>query len=334
MVAQIQGEEMNNRRKLIISLGAGALTAPFSSFAQQQSKVWRVGILPGGPLTPRKYQWDAFRQRMHELGYVEGKNVLYEFREPDKEGAPYDALAADLVRLNVDTIVATSVAAIAAAKRATERIPIVMCPSTDPVGSGFVASLARPGGNITGVSLQMDDTTGKRLQLLREIVPKAARVAFIWSAGSKNQLEAAESAARQLGVRLQSIEVNTEDALPAAFDAAVKGRADALMVAQTTFSTGLRAKITALALNHRLPSIYGLPFNAEAGGLMSYGPNDSQYYRQAAVFVDKILRGTKPRDLPVEQPTVWEMVINLKTAKALGIKIPQSILVQANKVIE
>jgi putative ABC transport system substrate-binding protein len=271
---------------------------------------------------------------MHDLGYVEGKNVQYEFRAPDKEGAPYDALAADLVRLDVDAIVATAADAIAAAKRATARIPIIMCPSTDPVRLGFVTSLRRPGGNLTGVALQFEETTGKRLQLLREMVPKVSRVAFIWHTAGKPQLEAAESAARQLGVRLQSIEINTADALPAVFDAVAKGRADALMVAQSGFTFGLRAQIAGLALKHRFPSIYGLPANAEAGGLMSYGPNDSQYYRQAAEFVDKIFNGAKPGDLPIEQPTRFELIINGKTAKALGLKIPNTMLVQATKVIE
>jgi putative ABC transport system substrate-binding protein len=329
---------MNNRRKMIVALGAGVLAAPFGSFGQAPSnppgKVWRVGILPGGLLAPRKFQWDAFRQRMHEFGYVEGKNVQYEFRAPDKEGAPYDALAADLVRLNVDAIVATAAVAISAAQRATQRIPIVMCPSADPISQGFVASLRRPGGNLTGVAILSEETSGKRLQLLREMMPKVARVAFIWEPSARKQLEAAESAARQLGVRLQSIEVSTADALPAAFDAAVKGGAGALMVAQSPVTFGLRAQITALALKHRLPSNFALPANAVAGGLMSYGPNDTEYYRQAAVFVDKIFNGAKPGDLPIEQPTLFELVINMKTAKALGIKIPKSILLQATKVIE
>ena len=329
---------MNNRRKLIGALGAGVVVAPFNSFAQPPAnppgKVWRVGILPGGLLAPRKFQWDAFRQSMHELGYVEGKNVQYEFRAPDKEGAPYDALAADLVRLNVDAIVATAAVAIAAAKKATQQIPIIMCPSADPLSLGFVASLRRPGGNLTGVAILSEETSGKRLQLLREMMPKVTRVAFLLDPSARQQLEVAESAARQLGVRLQSIEVETADALPAAFDAAVKGGAGALMVAQTPVTFGLRAQITALALKHRLPSSYALPANAVAGGLMSYGPNDTGYYRQAAVFVDKIFNGAKPGELPIEQPTVFELVINMKTAKALGIKIPKSLLVQATKVIE
>ena len=329
---------MKHRRNLLIAVGASALAAPLATLAQvpakPSGKPWRVGILPGGLLAPRKFQWDAFSQRMREPGYVEGKNVQYEIRAPDKEGAPYDALAANLVRLDVDVIVATASVAIGAAKRATQRIPIVMCPSADPVSEGFVASLRRPGGNLTGVTILSDETTGKRLQLLREMAPKAVRVAFVWDTPARKQLEAAESAARQLGVQLQSLEVNTADALPAAFEAAVKGRADAVMVAQSGFTFGSRAQITALALKHRLPSSYGLPANAVAGGLMSYGPNDTDYYRDAAGYVDKIFKGAKPADMPVQQPTRFELVVNMKTARALGISVPPIVLLQAERVIE
>jgi putative ABC transport system substrate-binding protein len=325
---------MAYRRRFLAALSASALATTFAALAQPAGKVWRVGILPGGLLAPRKFQWDAFRQRMVELGYVEGRNVQYEIRAPDKEGAPYDALAANLVRLDVDVIVATAAVAIGAAKRATQRIPIVMCPSADPVSEGFVESLRRPGGNVTGVANLNEETTGKRLQLLREMVPKVARVAYIWSAGAGKQLEAAESAARQLRVQLQSLEVNAADALPAAFEAAVKGRADAVMVAQTGFNFGSRAQIAALALKHRLPSSFGSPANAVAGGLMSYGPNDTEYYRQAAVFVDKLFKGAKAAELPIEQAAKFELVINMKTAKALGMVVPQALLLQATQVID
>ena len=329
---------MNQRRKLMLALGAGALAAPFASRAQAPAhpsgKPWRIGILPGGLYAPRKFQWDAFFQRMRELGYVEGKNVQYVIRAPEKEGAPYDALAADLVRQEVDVIVATASFAVAAAQKATRSIPIVMCPASDPVALGFVTSLRQPGGNITGVNLQFEESVGKRMQLLREMVPKAARIAFINSPGGKLQLDAAVLAARQLGVQLLDFHADTAEALPAAFEAAVKARAGAVMVAQTAFNFGLRAQITALALKHRLPSMYGLAANAVAGGLMSYGPSDTEYYRQAAVFVDKIFKGRKPADLPVEQPLRWELVINMKTAKALGITVPPVVLLQAERVIE
>ena len=325
---------MNPRRTLLTTLGAAALARAWPASAQPAGRVWRVGILPGGLMAPRQFQWDAFRKRMAELGYVEGRNVQYEIRAPQKEGAPYDELAADLVRLNVDVIVATASAAIAAAQKATRNIPIVMCPSSDPVTRGFVTSLRQPGGNITGVNIQHEESMGKRLQLLHEMTPKVSRIACINSPGGKLQLDAAVIAARQLGVQLLDFQAGTADALPAAFEAAVKARAGAVLVAQTAFSFGLRAQITALALQHRLPSMYGLPVNADAGGLMSYGPNDSEYYRQSALLVDKIFKGAKPADLPVEQPLKWELVINMKTAKALGLTVPPVLLLQAERVIE
>ena len=325
---------MNPRRSLLTALGAAALTRAWPAAAQPAAKVWRVGILPGGLYAPRKFQWDAFQQRMREQGYIEGKNVQYVIRAPEKEGAPYDALAADLVRLNVDVIVATASSAIAAAQKATRNIPIVMCPSSDPVTLGFVTSLRQPGGNITGVNIQYEESMGKRLQLLHEMTPKVSRIAFINTPGGKLQLDAAVIAARQLGVQLLDFQAGTAEALPAAFEAAVKARAGAVLVAQTAFAFGLRAQITALALQHRLPSMYGLPVNADAGGLMSYGPNDSEYYRQSALLVDKIFKGAKPADLPVEQPLKWELVINMKTAKALGLTVPPVLLLQAERVIE
>ena len=330
---------MNPRRTLLTALGTAlgsvALAHAGPAAAQPAAKVWRVGILPGGLYAPRKFQWDVFQQRMRELGYVEGKNVQYVVRAPEKEGAPYDALAADLVRQEVDVIVATAGTAVAAAQKATRSIPIVMCPASDPVAAGFVTSLRQPGGNITGVNLQFEESMGKRMQLLREMVPKAARIAFIWSTGGgKLQFEAAVIAARQLGVPLIDFEVGSPAELPGAFEAAVKGRAGAVQVAQTAFTFGLRAQITALAVKHRLPSMFGQAANVVAGGLMSYGPSDTEYYRQAAVFVDKIFKGRKPADLPVEQPLKWELVINLKTAKALGITVPPVVLLQAERVIE
>ena len=325
---------MNSRRTVLTALTATAVANALPALAQPAAKVWRVGILPGGLYASRKFQWDAFQQRMRELGYVEGKNVQYVIRAPEKEGDPYDTLAADLVRQEVDLIAASASVAIAAAKKATQRIPIVMCPSSDPVAMGFVTSLRQPGGNLTGVNIQWEESTGKRLQMLREMVPKAERVALLNSRSGKLQLEAAVIAARQLGVQLLEFHADTAEALPAAFEAAVKARAGAVLVAQTSFAFGLRAPITALALKHRLPSMFGLPSNADAGGLMSYGPNDTEYYRQAAVFVDKIFKGRKPAELPVEQPVKWELVINLKTAKALGLTVPQVLLLQAERVVE
>ena len=325
---------MNPRRTLLTTFGAAAVANAWPALAQIAAKVWRVGILPAGLMAPRKFQWDAFMQRMRELGYVEGNNVQYVIRAPEQEGAAYDALAADLVRQEVDVIVGAGATAIAAAQKATRSIPIVMASGGDPVALGFVTSLRQPGGNITGITIQMEESMGKRLQLLHEMTPKVSRIVFINSPGGKPQLDAAVLAARQLGVQLLDFHAGTAEALPAAFEAAVKARAGAVLVAQTPFTTGLRAQITALALKHRLPSMYGLSLNAVAGGLMSYGPNDSEYYRQSAVLVDKIFKGAKPADLPVEQPLKWELVINLKTAKALGLTVPQVLLLQAERVIE
>jgi putative tryptophan/tyrosine transport system substrate-binding protein len=325
---------MAHRRNVLTTLGASALATPFAAVAQQPGRVWRVGILPGGPMAPRQFQWDAFRARMRELGYVEGGNVHYEVRAPEKEGAAYEALAASLVQANVDVIVATAFTAIKAARLATQRIPIVMCPSADPISEGFTTSLRQPDANLTGISIQSEETTGRRLQQVRELLPKATRVAFLWFGSSRKQLEVAEVAARALGMQLQSLEVNTVEALPPAFEAAVKARAEAVMVATSAFTFGSRAQIAELALKHRLPSSYSLPANAVAGGLMAYGPNDSEYYRQAAGFVDRLFKGAKVAELPIEQPTMFELVINLKTARALGISVPRVLMLQAARVIE
>ena len=330
---------MIHRRTLLTAAGAGALAAPLASWAQQAGKapekIWRVGILPGGPLAARQYQWDVFILQMRKLGYVEGTNVRYDFRAPDKEGAPNEELAIELAHLEPNVILATGANATAAAKKAAPRTPIVMCPSGDPVGLGFVASLRRPGGNITGVSLLTQDTTGKRLQLLRDMVPRVSRFGFIWNGVSgKAQFEAAEAAARQLGVRLLSLETGTAEALPATFDAAIKGGVQALVIAAEPITFGLRKQIATLALQHRLPSIAALPAVADAGGLMTYGPNDLEYFRRAAIYADKILKGANPAELPVEQPTLFDFVVNMKTARALGIKVPLVVLLQANRVIE
>jgi putative ABC transport system substrate-binding protein len=325
---------MIRRRVLLPSLVA--LAVGRTAFAQQSARVWRVGIMPGGPMAPRQFQWDAFFLRMRELGYAEGKNVQYEVRVPPQEGGPFDELAADLVRIRVDVIVATTNTVVGAARKATQQIPIVMSPGSDPVALGFVTSLRQPGTNVTGVNLQFEETAGKRLQLLREMLPKLTRVAFLLhgAPGDKAQLENTQQAASTLGIKVQVVEVSTADGLADGVEEAVKGRAEALFVASNAFTFGLRAQIAALALKHRLASIFTLPAGADAGMLMTYGPNDREYYRQAAVFVDKILKGAKPGDLPVEQPTKWELVINLQTAKALGISVPRQLLLQSDRVVE
>jgi putative tryptophan/tyrosine transport system substrate-binding protein len=274
--------------------------------------------------------------RMRELGYTEGRNVQYEVRAPLQEGGPFDELAADLVRLRVDVIVATANTVVGAARKATQQIPIVMSPGSDPVALGFVNSLRQPGTNVTGVNLQFEETAGKRLQLLREMLPKLGRVAFLFhgAPGDKAQLESTQQAASTLGIKLHVVEVSAADGLAAAVEEAAKSRAEALFVASNAFAFGLRAQIAAQALKHRLSSTFSLPAGADAGMLMTYGPNDREYYRQAAVFVDKILKGASPGDLPVEQPIKWELVINLQTAKALGITVPRQLLLQADRVVE
>jgi putative ABC transport system substrate-binding protein len=320
-----------------VLLALNLLLVPLAH-AQQAEKMYRIGCLPGGPLAPRAHQWDAFRQTLRELGWVEGQNIRLEFRPPAREGDPFDELAADLVRLPVDVIVATGTRAVRAAKHATSTIPIVMSAAPNAVEEGLVASLARPGGNVTGLSAMLTELSGKRLEILREIVPRASRVAVLWGPPNELQLPAVRTAAQVLGIELLELQVTQEGAQPHdldhAFETASRERVDAMLVISTTLFFGLRARIGALALHHRLPTIYGLRSFAHAGGLVSYGQSDTEYYRQAAVYVDKLLKGAQPADLPVEQPMKFEFVINLKTAEALGITIPPMILFQADEVIK
>jgi putative ABC transport system substrate-binding protein len=318
---------------LAVMLGAQSQTAD----AQQATKPPRIGILSAGPLPPRKHQWEAFRQGLRELGYVEGENIVLEFRAPQEEGGRHEDLAADLARLKVNVIVAATTPAIQAAMGATSTIPIVMATSNDPVEAGLVASLARPGGNVTGLSTLAVELSAKRLQLLREIVPGVSRVAVLWNPdtpGTPAMLRQTEDAARALGIQLLKLEVRRADDIEKAFGAAVKSRAGALFTLEDRLFYGLRARVADLALKHRLPAISGLRPFAEAGGLAVYGPSDTENYRRAATYVDKILKGAKPADLPVEQPTQFELIINTKTAKAIGLTIPQSVLLRADRIIQ
>ena len=333
---------VTHRRQLLVALATGLIghSVMFtrSALAQQAAggpgKVWRVGIVPGGLYAPRKYQWDVFFGQMQTLGYVDGKNVHYEIRAPEKEGASFDDPINALVNLKVDVIVATGNRAGVAARRIAPNMPVVLSPAQDAASEGLVASLGRPGGNITGISIQMEESTGRRMQLLREMVPKAKRMAVFWRHNTKAQLDAARDAARQLKLDLLPIEVATPEAMPAAFEAVTQGRADGLVVTQDPFFFGQSKIMGELALKHKLPSIHGLAVAAAGGGLMAYGPNDTDYYRIAAQYVDKILRGAKPADLPLQQPTRWELVINMKTAKALGIDVPKPLLLQAERLID
>ena len=326
---------MNNRRKLVVALGAGALAAPSGSFAQAQGKVWRIGFLM--PTSGPNEMVDAFRAQLRTLGYVEGSNLAIDYRWGAGNAERIADLAAELVRLKVDVIVTQTSIVAAAAKRATSTIPIVMASSADPVGVGLIASLAHPGGNVTGLTLNSTEIVGKRLQLLRELVPKSTRIAtLVWEKSLTKQLflEEVRAAARQMGITLIHQEVSTAEALAGAFDVMQRERAQALIVPTNPFITNNRKQILELAGKHRLPTMFEIRSFADEGGLMSYGPSSIEMFRRAAGYVDKIFKGAKPGDLPVEQPTKFQLVINGKTAKALGLKIPQSLLIMADTVIE
>jgi len=321
-----------NRRAFVTGLGA-VLTAPSATVAQPSSKVWRIGQL----VTSRTRGLDAFHQRLGELGYIEGRNLFIEYRDADGRPERLPALATELVRLRVDVIVTFGTQAAIAAKQGTTVIPIVMATSGDAVGAGLVQSLARPGGNVTGITGSSPELSRKRLELLKEAFPKKVQVAVLWNpANALHVLEREETiaAARTLRLKLEWLEARTPAEIEAGFSAATKAHADMVVVfPDPVFATHF-AQIASLATKHRLPTIYAFREYTEAGGLMSYGPNRSDMLGRAAIYVDKILRGAKPADLPVEQPTKFELVINLKTAKALGLTIPPSLLLRADQVIE
>jgi putative ABC transport system substrate-binding protein len=325
------------RREFITLLGGSAVAWPLAARAQRPEKIPSVGILWQNPLAPTVQLVDAFRQGLRELGYVEGQNITIELRSAEGRVERLPALAAELVRLNVDVIMTATTPSIRAAQQATKTIPIVMGNSQDPVSEGFVASLARPRGNITGQSLQSPDLAAKRLQLLKEVVPTVSRIAVLWNSGDPAlalSFKETAAAAQTLHVQLQSLRVRGHEEFKTAFRAAVQDGAEALVVLEDALTYPHRTEIAELAKSNRLPAMYGLREFAEAGGLMAYGPNLVAIYRQAATYVDKILKGARPADLPVEQPTRFELVINLKTAKALGLTIPPSLIAVADQVIE
>jgi putative ABC transport system substrate-binding protein len=329
---------VNTLRRHVLALLAGALAAPLASFAQQPTKIPRIGFLhPAPPGGVPGMRLEAFRDALHELGYVEGKNVQLEVRWGNGEFERLPALAAELVQLKVDVIVAAASPSVLAARKATSTIPIVMPVSSDPVGDGLVASLAHPGGNITGLSMMAPELGEKRLQLLREAFPDASRaVAVLWNpayAGMRARFEEAKVAAPKLGLTVRSVEVRDTRELDVAFEAVVREHPEALVLSDP-FTLSQRARIVEFAAEHRLPAIYESSDFVDVGGLMSFGPNISSLYRGAAVYVDKILKGAKPGDLPIEQPTKFELVLNMKTAKALGISFPASVLLRADKLIE
>jgi putative ABC transport system substrate-binding protein len=329
---------MNARRRLVLALMAGALTAPFASFAQQPTKSARIGFL--APTSPQvlSTRLQAFRDGLRELGYVEGKNLQLEVRWGEGKLERLPTLADELVQAKVDVIVAATSPSVVAARQATQTVPIVMPVSSDPVGDGLVASLARPGGNITGLSLMAPELGQKRLQLLQETFPKVSRaVAVLWNpayVGMRARFEQALVAAPAVGLTVRSVEVRDTHELDVAFEAIIREHPDGLLLLVDPFTFGQRARIVEFAAEQRLPVIYESSDFVDVGGLISYGPNINDMYRRSATYVDKILRGAKPADLPVEQPTKFEMAVNLRAAKALGIKFPESILLRADKVIE
>jgi ABC-type uncharacterized transport system substrate-binding protein len=316
---------------LVLSLGLAALVAG----AQQPAKVYRIGLL--GTDSTQQSRLEALRLGLRDLGYLEGKNIVIEYRWAEGKYDRFPDLAAELVRLKVDVIVTGGTPATQAAMRATTTIPIVMMATGDPLRTGLVASLARPGGNVTGTTQLGAEVAGKRLQILKETVPKLSRVAFLRNPASAahapyfNDLQAA---ARGLRLTVQSVEVQEPNEFEAAFARMTRERPDALIVTGDAIHQLRQAWIVDFAAKRRLPALYQLKDYVEAGGLMSYGASISDNYRRAATYVDKILKGAKPADLPVQQPTKFELVINLKTAKALGLTIPQTLLQRADQVIE
>jgi ABC-type uncharacterized transport system substrate-binding protein len=322
-----------NRRAFLCGLTLGTLSAPLAADAQPTAKVWRIGFIS---VTPLKYE-ETFFQRLGELGYVEGQNLIAERRYSEGRAERFPEFAAELVRLKVDVIVVTTTPAALAVKSTTKTIPVVFPTAIDPVAAGVVASLARPGGNITGLTTQAPDLVGKRLQLLKEAVPRLSRVAVLWNAANPANARPwgeAQDAARALGVTLQSQEVRAPTDFERVFAVMARDRPDALLFLGDGLTIPHGAQIVDFVTRNRIPSMFDRTELAAAGGLMSYGPHAVDLWRRGAVLVDKILKGAKPADLPVEQPTKFELVINAKTSKALGLTIPPLLLLQADQVIE
>jgi putative ABC transport system substrate-binding protein len=322
---------MNNRRRLLVALGASVVAAPFGSFAQQQGKVWRIGIIDNTAM------WDAFRKGLRELGYVEGTNIAFEYR--DAEGVPERLAKAanELARLPVDIIAVFGTPPALAAKQATATLPIVAISIGDPVRAGLVASLARPGGNATGNTILGPDIGPKRLQITKEVIPSVARVAFLWNpdnASNTALLEDLRAAAPKLGMKVISVPLREAAGFDGALAAMMKERPQAALMTNDPLHQRNIARIIDFLAKNRLPGMFQTRENVAAGGFMSYGASLPELFRSGALYVHKILQGTRPADLPVEQPRIFELVINLKTAKALGITVPLALLTRADEVIE
>ena len=319
---------------LVVAL---SLDLAYFAQAQQPAKVPRIGYLVANFPSTNPARSEAFRQGLRELGYVEEKNIVIEWRYAEGKLDSLPALAAQLVRLKVDVIVTGGSIITRAAKEATVTIPIVMAQDPDPIGNGFVASLARPGGNITGLATLAPELSGKQLELMKEIVPRLSRVAVLGTStrpGNAQSLKETELAAGAFGVKLQYLDILGHKDIETAFRAASKGRANAVLVLTSAVAISQRTQITDLAVKNRLPAIYDGAEFVEDGGLMTYSASQNDLYRRAATYVDKILKGAKPGDLPVEQPTKFELVVNLKTARQIGLTIPSHILLRADKVIK
>lgn len=326
------------RRQFLIAAGA-LLAAPLAADAQQAAKSARIGYLASN-VTATPHLREAFLQGLRDLGYVEGRNLVIDYRDAEGKLDRLPALATELVALKVDVIVASGTLAALAAKQATMSLPIVFSPAADPVQSGLVSSLARPGGNVTGVSLLYPELIGKWLEQLKQAIPGVSRVAVLRQPGAfgeraeKDMLKGAEGAARELGVQLQFVEARGPADFERAFSEMTSARTSALIVLSSNMLVSERRRLVDLVARNRLPTMYNVREYVDAGGLMAYGPNLADLRRRAATYVDKILKGARPGDLPVEQPTKFELVINLKTAKTLGITIPQSVLGRADVVIQ
>jgi putative ABC transport system substrate-binding protein len=323
-----------DRRTFLAGTSAVLLAAPLAAEAQPTKKVYRIGWMIGSSIAASAHLVDAFKQAMRELGWVEGKNIEYEIRAAEGKFERFPAIVTELLRLRVDLILAPTTVAARAAKKATSTVPIVIVVTADAVQSGLIESLARPGGNITGLTLMTRETQAKQLEILREAIPKAARVSVLRNGAAAGSVQELERAARLLQIQLQLLMARSTEEIEDAFPTMIRGRSDAFLVVSDPLFYRQRTQLAELAAKARLPGMFPVREYVEVGGLMAYGESFAHNHRRAAVYVDKILKGAKPADLPVEQPTKFELVINLKTAKALGLTIPPSLLARADEVIQ
>ena len=325
------------RRKFLTLFGGAVLAWPLAVRAQPMAKVWHVGMLETTAATLNATNLDAFKQALRQLGYVEGQNLIVEYRSGDGHIERFPQLAAELVRLNVDIIITRGTPAALAAKKATATIPIVMAAIGEPVETGMVASLARPGGNVTGLSAFVTELTAKRIEIMREVIPQLSRMALIDNMANRSvpaQWDETKRAAFALGIQPQLYDVRKAEDIERAFSSAIAQRVNALSVGNDSVVIANRIQVVQLAAKHRLPAIYATRDFVDAGGLLSYAAHYPDLYRRAAAYVDKIFKGAKPADLPVEQPTKFEIVVNLKAASALGLTVPSTLLARADEVIE